>query len=78
MTNDAHEREYLGAVAAFRESAGWHDTTNTPPTLAEGDFISGTTCGKRWSGRIEWIDGDRLTVNVGGGWLAVPAADVVF
>ena len=77
MTNDAHEREYLGAVAAFRESAGWHDTTNTPPTLAEGDFISGTTCGKRWSGRIEWIDGDRLTVNVGG-WLAVPAADVVF
>jgi len=80
MTNDAHNNEYLGAAAGMQETYGngCNDTTNTPPTLAEGDFVSGMTCGKRWSGRIEWIDGDRLTVNVGGGWLAVPAADVTF
>lgn len=70
---DAHHNEYLGAVA------GMQDTYGTPtPTLAEGDFISGTTAGKRWSGRIEWIDGDRLTIDVGGGLLAVSAKDVTF
>lgn len=73
MTNDAHNSEYLGAVA------GMQDTYGTPqPTLAAGDFISGMTAGKRWSGRIEWIDGDRLTIDVGGGWLAVSAKDITF
>jgi len=70
---DAHHNEYLGAVA------GMQDTYGTPaPTLAAGDFVSGSTAGRRWSGRIEQIDGDRLTIDVGGGWLAVPAADVTF
>jgi hypothetical protein len=78
MSTDAHHNEYLGAAAAFRESNGWNDTTNTPPTLAVGDFISGKSAGKCWSGRIEWIDGDRLTIDVGGGWVAVSAADVTF
>ena len=72
-TNDAHDREYAAAVA------GMQDTYGTPqPTLAVGDFISGMSAGKRWSGRIEWIDGDRITIDVGGGWLAVPAGDVTF
>jgi hypothetical protein len=43
---------------------------------AIGDFISGITCGKRWHGRVEWIEGNRVTINVGGGWLAVPVADI--
>jgi hypothetical protein len=34
------------------------------------------TAGRRWSGHVEWIDGDRLTINVGGGWLAVPIKDI--
>jgi hypothetical protein len=80
MTQDAHHSEYLGAVAGMQDTygTGWNDTTNTPPTLAVGDFISGMTCGKRWSGRIEWIDGDRITIDVGGGWVAVSASDVTF
>ena len=75
---DAHHNEYLGAVAGMQDTygTGWSDTNNTP--LAIGDFISGLTAGRRWSGRIEQIDGDRLTIDVGGGWLAVPAADVTF
>jgi hypothetical protein len=34
------------------------------------------TAGRRWSGHVEWIDGDRLTIDVGGAWLAVPAKDI--
>jgi hypothetical protein len=71
--NSPTENEYLAAVA------GMQDTYGTPqPTLAVGDFISGLSAGKRWSGRIEWIDGDRITIDVGGGWVAVSAADVTF
>ena len=77
-TNDAHDQEYAAAVAGMQDTYGngWNDTTNTP--LAIGDFISGLTSGRRGSGRMEQIDGDRLTIDVGGGWLAVPAADVTF
>jgi hypothetical protein len=73
MTNDAHNSEYLGAVAGMQETYG-----SPQPTLAVGDFISGMSAGKRWSGRIEWIDGDRITIDVGGGWVAVSASDVTF
>lgn len=69
---DAHHAEYLAAAAAI------HDQTPRRPTLAEGDFVSGITAGRRWSGRIEWIDGDRVTIDVGGGWLAVNANDIRF
>jgi hypothetical protein len=72
---DAHNSEYLGAVAGFRESAGWHDTTNTP---AVGDFVSGLTRGRRWSGNIEWFsdDGKTMVVNVDHSWVTVPVADI--
>lgn len=70
---DAHHNEYLAAADALREQ--------TPPpvslqTFAIGDYVSGTTCGKRWSGRIWNVDGDRLSVEIDGGWLAVSARDI--
>ena len=71
---DAHNREYAGAVAGFRESAGWHDTQNTTPAV--GDFVSGLTAGRRWSGHVQAIEGDRMVVDVDGAWLAVPVADI--
>jgi hypothetical protein len=67
------ENEYLAAIAGLSEQ------TPSPAnrvTYAVGDFVSGCTAGKRWSGYIEWTDGDRLTLDVGGGWLAVSARDV--
>lgn len=71
---DAHNNEYLGAVAGMQDTYG-----NTQPTLAIGDFISGTTAGKQWSGHIEWFSDDAsIVVNVGGAWVRVPAADVTF
>ena len=75
----AHENEYLGAVAGFRESAGWIDTTNTPKQEpAVGDFVSGLTAGRRWSGDIEWFsdDGKTMVVNVDHSWVTVPVADI--
>jgi hypothetical protein len=67
---DAHHAEYAAAVAGMAETYG------TQQTPAVGDFVSGITAGRRWSGHVEWIDGDRLTINVGGGWLAVPLKDI--
>jgi hypothetical protein len=68
-----HENEYLAAIAGLGEQT---PSPATKPTYAVGDFVSGCTAGKRWQGRIEWTDGDRLTLDVGGGWLAVSARDV--
>jgi hypothetical protein len=70
MTNDAHHAEYLAAVA------GIHDQTPRQATYAEGDFVSGTTAGRRWAGYVEWCEGGRICVNAGGAWIPVPAADV--
>ncbi len=68
---DAHKAEYAAAVAGIQDTYGkpLHEH-------AVGDFVSGVTAGRRWSGRIEWIVDDRLTIDVGGGWRAVPAADI--
>jgi hypothetical protein len=72
VTNDSspHENEYLAAVS------GLHEQTPSPRTYAVGDFVSGSTCGKRWQGRIWDICGDRLSIEIDGGWLAVSAKDV--
>ena len=45
-------------------------------TYAVGDFVSGCSAGKRWQGRIWNVDGDRLSIEIDGGWLAVSAKDV--
>jgi hypothetical protein len=67
---DAHENEYLAAVAAMPE--------HTPGrrVFAIGDYVSGTSGGKRWQGRIWDIDGDRLSIEIDGAWLAVSSKDV--
>jgi hypothetical protein len=70
---DAHNAEYTAAVA------GMQDTYGTPTqTLAVGDFVSGTTCGKRWSGHIEWFSDDDATVvvNIDHAWVRVPLQDI--
>jgi hypothetical protein len=61
---DAHANEYAGAVA------GMQDTYGT------GDFVSGETGGRRWSGRVEWQEGEWLSVNVDGAWVRVPVKDI--
>jgi len=54
MAADPHNTEYLAAVA------GLHEQTPSPRqhVYAVGDFVSGTSAGVRWQGRIEWINDD--------------------
>lgn len=76
-TNDAHANEYAAAVAGMQDTygTGWRDTTNTPPAV--GDFVSGITAGKRWSGHVEWYsDNGMVVVNVDHSWVRVPVTDI--
>ena len=75
---DAHNSEYLGAVAGMQDTYGTAATTT--PTLAVGDFISGVTAGKQWSGHIEWFSEDdgTVVVNVDHAWVRVPVKDIRF
>lgn len=72
--SDAHAAEYLAAAAALHDQTPMPDPRRQEPAV--GDFVSGTTAGRRWSGHVEWIDDGRMCVNVGGGWLSVPVADI--
>jgi hypothetical protein len=78
MTNMAHENEYRGAVDGMQETygTGWSDTGNTLPAV--GDFISGITKGKAWSGHVEWYSEDdgMVCVNVDHSWVRVPVSDI--
>jgi hypothetical protein len=73
---DPHRSEYLAAVAGMAE--------HTLPsalhrTYAVGDFVSGVSCGKPWSGRIDWFfDNGDACIDVGGAWLSVPVRDITF
>ena len=68
-STDPHQSEYLAAAAGMAEH------TAAPAEPAVGDFISGSTSGKAWSGRVEWIDGHMVCIDVGGGWVRVPLKD---
>lgn len=69
---DAHAPEYAAAAAALHEQ--------TPSPIHEpavGDFVSGTTAGKHWSGRVQWIaDDGRISIELDGGWLYVSSGDI--
>jgi aspartate 1-decarboxylase len=69
--NDAHENEYAGAVAGMNEIYG---TAKSLPAV--GDFISGCTCGKRWSGYVLTAEPGRLAIEVSGAWIVVDPADI--
>ena len=69
---DAHAPEYAAAAAALHEQ--------TPAPIHEpavGDFVSGVTAGKRWTGRVQWIaDDGRISIELDGGWLYVSTGDI--
>lgn len=69
-----HENEYLAAVSGLHEQTPSSVARKAEPAV--GDFVSGRTAGKEWRGRVEWIEDGRMTIDVGGGWLAVPVADI--
>jgi hypothetical protein len=72
ITNDAHHAEYAAAVAGMQETYG----TGTTDTPAVGDFVSGLTAGRRWSGRVQAVEADRMVVDVDGAVLSVSTQDI--
>jgi hypothetical protein len=72
-TNDSSpaENEYLAAVRGLHEQ-----TVSAKPEPAVGDFVSGRTAGKTWSGHVEWVEHGHMCINVGGGWVRVPVSDI--
>jgi hypothetical protein len=73
-TNDAQDREYAAAVAGMQDTYG--TGTTTTPNLAVGDFVSGLTAGRRWSGRVQAVEADRMVVDVDGAVLSVSTHDI--
>jgi hypothetical protein len=75
MTNDTspHENEYLAAIAGIHDQAPRSRSRGEP---AVGDFVSGCTCGKRWSGHVLATDGNWLAIECDGAWLSVSPADI--
>ena len=76
VINDSSPNEdlYLAAVR------GLHEQTPSPPAKklepAVGDFVSGMTAGKRWQGRVEWVNDDgQMCIDGDGWWAFVPVAD---
>ena len=70
---DPHHAEYLAAAAALHEQTPVPEARHEP---ALGDFISGVTAGRYWSGKVEWVNEGQACINVGGGWVYVPLADI--
>lgn len=73
MIADPHHAEYLAAAAAI------HEQTPAPPRHepAVGDFVSGISAGRPWSGRVQWIaDDGRIAIELDGGWLYVSTSDI--
>ena len=70
-TNDPGHNEYLAAIEGMAD----HTMPPAKPP-AVGDFISGRTAGKCWSGRVEWTEGPNVCVNTDGSWVYVPLADI--
>ena len=70
---DPHHAEYLAAVDGMQETYGKPSPTRLP---AVGDFVSGTTAGKRWSGYVMSAEPGRLFVECDGAWIVVHPDDI--
>lgn len=68
-----HENEYLAAIAGMPEHT---PSQAARPEPAAGDYVSGRTAGRTWSGRVERVEDGRIVLDVGGAWLAVPVTDI--
>lgn len=67
-----HENEFLAAITGLPEQ-----TPSPAVSLpAIGDFVSGCTEGKRWSGYVQACDEGRLAVECDGAWIVVHPRDI--
>jgi hypothetical protein len=69
---DPHANEFLAAIRGLPEQ-----TPSPEISLpAIGDFVSGMTAGKRWSGYVMAAEPHRLAVECSGAWIVVHPKDI--
>jgi hypothetical protein len=68
-----NENEYLAAIAGIHDQTPRSTCRNEP---AVGDFVSGCTAGKRWSGHVMAYHGRWLAIECDGAWLSVSPQDI--
>jgi len=71
MTTEPHHCEYLAAIAGLHEQ-----TISLRALPAVGDFVSGYSGGRHWSGYVQQIEPGRMVVEVSGAWLVVDPKDI--
>jgi hypothetical protein len=69
-TRHPGENEYLAAAC------GLHEQTISPALPAVGDFVSGCSAGRTWSGYVQQVEPGRMVVEASGCWLVVDPADI--
>lgn len=72
-TQHPGDAEYAAAVASL------HEQTISPAAChlpAIGDFVSGSTAGRRWSGYVQAVQPGRMVVEAGGCLLSVDPQDI--
>ena len=67
------DAEYAAAASAL------HEQTISPAAFhlpAIGDFVSGYTAGRRWSGYVQAVEPGRMVVEAGGCLLSLDTKDI--
>lgn len=68
-----HENEYIAAASSLHEQT----ISPRPQSLpAVGDFVSGCSAGRNWSGYVQRIESGHMVVEAGGCWLSVDPQDI--
>jgi len=62
---DAHECEYLGAVAGMNDASGCY------PLPLEGAEVTGSAGGRRFRGIVQSAEPGRVVVEISGAWISV-------
>jgi len=87
---DAHAREAAAAAQGMRDHTPDPFCNIEPddglamaafcapprPLPAEGDWVNGTTCGRRFSGYVQQAEPGRIVIEVSGAWLIVRPDDL--
>lgn len=65
-----------GDAEADGAAAGMRDLYGPRPLPAIGQWVEGTTCGRRFSGEVQQAEPGRVVVEIDGAWLIVRPSEI--
>ena len=71
-TKHPGDDEYLGAILQYQEQF----LSPSPRIPQIGEHVAGISGGRAWSGTVEHVANERITVNCGDAWVNAPLSDV--